>query len=237
LFYTQLGSIAMSGFKERHIAAQERLRRQERLGALAARGHAILCWCNRCAHHARLDARQLSLALGPDFAVPEIGSRLRCSNRRACGRDGGRALAALGEEEEACMSELLEGGCQCGAVRYAIEGAPLLTALCHCSMCRRASAAPAVAWAMFAESQVRFTGAPPAAYASSPEGRRRFCSACGTQIAFTASYIPGLVDITIGSLDRPEAVPPSLHYWDSRRLPWLEIADGLPRHPEFPPPP
>lgn len=70
----------MSGFKDRLIAAQDRLGRPERLGPLAARGGAIFCWCNRCAHHARLDGRQLAMALGPDFAVPEIGARLRCSN-------------------------------------------------------------------------------------------------------------------------------------------------------------
>lgn len=70
----------MSGFKERFIAAQERLTRPDRLGALAVRGGAIFCWCNRCAHHARIDGRQLTLTLGPDFPVPEVGARLRCSN-------------------------------------------------------------------------------------------------------------------------------------------------------------
>jgi hypothetical protein len=70
----------MSGFKERFIAAQERVARPDRLGALAARGGVIFCWCNRCTHHARIDGRQLSLTLGPDFAVPEIGARLRCSS-------------------------------------------------------------------------------------------------------------------------------------------------------------
>jgi hypothetical protein len=69
----------MSGFKERFIAAQERLTRPERLGALAARGGAIFCWCNRCAHHARIDGRRLTLTLGPEFPVPEVGARLRCS--------------------------------------------------------------------------------------------------------------------------------------------------------------
>ena len=70
----------MSGFKERIIAAQERLARPDRLGTLAARGGVIFCWCNRCAHHARIEGRQLSLTLGPDFPIPEIGARLRCSN-------------------------------------------------------------------------------------------------------------------------------------------------------------
>jgi len=57
----------------------------------------------------------------------------------------------------------------------------------------------------------------------------------GTQISYTADFIPGLIDITIGSLDRPEDLAPAVHVWDSRRLPWIELADTLPRHPEFPP--
>jgi hypothetical protein len=129
----------------------------------------------------------------------------------------------------------LEGGCQCGAIRYRVSGEPLMAAICHCTMCRRANAAPAVAWAMFQESQVVFTKGPPAAYASSAEGKRGFCPACGTQISFTADYIPGLIDITVGSLDRPDQVAPTLHYWDSKRLPWVHFADDLPRFQEFPP--
>ena len=76
---------------------------------------------------------------------------------------------------------------------------------------------------------------PPATYASSSGAKRGFCSVCGTQISFTADYIPGLIDITIGSLDHPEMVAPTLHYWDAERLPWVHFADDLPRYPEFPP--
>jgi hypothetical protein len=131
--------------------------------------------------------------------------------------------------------EKLTGGCQCRAIRHEISGAPVIVAVCHCTMCRRANAAPAVAWAMFQESQVEFTRLLPAIYASSPEAKRGFCLTCGTQISFTASYIPGLIDITVGSLDQPHAVSLALHYWDSKRLPWVAFADDLPKHPEFPP--
>ena len=130
---------------------------------------------------------------------------------------------------------VLEGGCQCGSVRYRISGAPVMTALCHCTMCRRANAAPVVAWAMYEDAQVAFTGRPAAVYESSPGCRRGFCPRCGTQISFSADYIPGLIDITIGSLDDPARVSPALHYWDSERLPWAEFADHLPRYAEFPP--
>lgn len=128
-----------------------------------------------------------------------------------------------------------EGGCQCGAVRYRVVGEPVMTAICHCSMCRRAHAAPAVAWAMFQESQVSFSADGRAMYASSPEAKRGFCRVCGTPISFAATFIPGLVDIAIGSLDHPEDVAPTLHYWESRRLPWMRLADDLPRYSELPP--
>ncbi|HTE41351.1 MAG TPA: GFA family protein [Steroidobacteraceae bacterium] len=136
------------------------------------------------------------------------------------------------------MGELISevnGGCQCGAVRYQVMGAPIVVALCHCSMCRRANAAPAVAWAMYSESQVQFTENGRQFYRSSPEAQRGFCPKCGTQISFTAEYIPGLIDLTVGSFDAPETLQPSLHYWDSKRLPWVKFADALPRHAEFPP--
>src|SRR5260370_2404122 len=34
----------------------------------------------------------------------------------------------------------LTGGCQCGAVRYEIAGAPVATYVCHCRECRKQSA-------------------------------------------------------------------------------------------------
>ena len=129
----------------------------------------------------------------------------------------------------------IKGGCQCGAVRYEVTGAPLMTAICHCTMCRRANAAPAVAWALFEEPQVTFTQATPKRYASSEEALRGFCKACGTPISFTATYIPGLIDLTIGSMDKPDSVAPDFHYWHAEHLAWAEFADGLPRHPGFPP--
>ena len=127
------------------------------------------------------------------------------------------------------------GGCQCGDIRYTISGEPVLAALCHCTMCRKAHAAPVVAWAMFQQSQVSFSKENPKQYNSSKDAQRGFCAACGTQISFTASFLPDLIDIAIGSLDNPEAISPSLHYWCSEHLSWAEFADSLPRHPKFPP--
>jgi hypothetical protein len=43
------------------------------------------------------------------------------------------------------------------------------------------------------------------------------------------------VGITLGTLDAPAAVRPTVHGWESERLPWFAVADGLPRFERAPP--
>jgi len=129
---------------------------------------------------------------------------------------------------------VIEGGCQCGQVRFSIIGETRGTAICHCTSCRKAHSAPAVAWAMFKKSEVQISGSSFQKYASSAEAQRGFCSACGTQISFEAAYMSGLIDIAVCSLDEPEPFAPSLHLWHSEHIPWAEFADNLPRHSETP---
>ncbi len=35
------------------------------------------------------------------------------------------------------MSEVHEGGCVCGAIRYRVRGEPLRAYVCHCTFCQR----------------------------------------------------------------------------------------------------
>lgn len=133
------------------------------------------------------------------------------------------------------MSERRQGGCLCGAVRYEVAGEPVVVALCHCSMCRRSTAAPAVAWAMFEQGALRFVVGRPAVYASSPGVERAFCAHCGTPLTFRADFLPGLVDVTVGSMDAPATLPPQMHIWAAKQLPWLVLGDALPRHDGLPP--
>ena len=45
------------------------------------------------------------------------------------------------------MDAAMSGGCQCGAVRYALAAMPLRTVLCHCRMCQKAVGQPFAAYA------------------------------------------------------------------------------------------
>lgn len=124
-----------------------------------------------------------------------------------------------------------EGGCLCGAVRYRVRAAPVLRLNCHCTLCRRAAAAPYVPWVTVAAADFAFTRGEPAAYFSSEHGRRRFCAACGTPLLFTDTHRPEWVDVTTCSADDPEPLAPRGHVWAGSKLGWVEISDGYPRYP------
>ena len=60
------------------------------------------------------------------------------------------------------MAEAITGGCLCGELRYEITGPVSIVANCHCTMCRRASGAPFVTWAVVSRNAFRFTAGAPA---------------------------------------------------------------------------
>lgn len=130
------------------------------------------------------------------------------------------------------MATELEGGCFCGAVRYRVTGSPRIVVHCHCTMCRRAQGAAMVTWLIVNQQDFALLKGEPAWYRSSDHGRRGFCGTCGTPLLFTTSERPAVVDITAGSLDRPEAVTPERHVHAVNRVAWLAMNDGLPRHSE-----
>ena len=85
---------------------------------------------------------------------------------------------------------LLSGGCQCGAVRYALTAEPYGTHICHCRMCQLFSGAPVVAASAFPRKAVIFTQGNPKYYQSTHEhtlfykssliAERGFCPNCGS---------------------------------------------------------
>jgi hypothetical protein len=123
-----------------------------------------------------------------------------------------------------------EGGCLCGAVRYRVSGPATHPTLCHCSSCRRASAAPMVAWVTFPRAGFALTGEDPVRYRSSPAVVRSFCGRCGTPISYARDDEPETLDVTTTSLDRAGDFPPADHTWTEDSLPWIGSLDALPRH-------
>jgi hypothetical protein len=127
---------------------------------------------------------------------------------------------------------MLHGGCFCGAIRYEIQGTPFQETNCHCSICRRTSGAPFVAWFSVRKVSFRFVAGEPRRFRSSAQGTRSFCPACGTPVTCELEEFPEEIDVTLCSLDTPEVVQPQDHTWTRRQVAWVKLADGLPSYPE-----
>ena len=79
---------------------------------------------------------------------------------------------------------VLTGGCQCGAVRFAVKAAPVKISICHCRMCQKASGAPFASFADIDKGDFAWTKGKPAAFRSSSIAERDFCARCGTPLSF-----------------------------------------------------
>ena len=117
--------------------------------------------------------------------------------------------------------EEITGGCFCGAIRYRFTSGAYPVADCHCTLCRRTSGAPYVSWVVVPGTAFSYTRGEPAVLRSSDAGTRYYCRDCGTPLGCVSTRHPDIVDITLGSLDTPEAFPPTLTVFEDTRLPWL----------------
>jgi len=115
----------------------------------------------------------------------------------------------------------MTGGCQCGAVRYALFETPEST-VCHCRMCQKAVGGPFAALSKVKTISFAWTRGEPASFQSSSAAERHFCSACGTPLTF--HYLIGdAIEVTTGSLDHPATVPITKNFGTESRLPWIEL--------------
>ena len=123
----------------------------------------------------------------------------------------------------------MDGHCLCGAVSWACEGEATWSALCHCETCRRNTSAPVAAFIGLLREDFSWTGADPAAYASSPGVERLFCPSCGSAMAFVGGGYPDEIFLLAATLSDPSSYAPDMHVHYAERLPWLHIDDDLPK--------
>ena len=72
----------------------------------------------------------------------------------------------------------------------------------------------------------------PQKFASSPRVRRAFRGQCGTSLTYESDMFPDEIDITIRSLDDPQAVPPREQTQAAEKLEWINLNDIRPIYPQ-----
>lgn len=114
------------------------------------------------------------------------------------------------------------GGCQCGAVRYRIAELGRAT-ICHCRMCQKAFGG--FFGPLVTAKGIEWTRGSPAIFASSNKVERGFCAKCGTPLTYDWG---GDLEVSIGSLDNPEAAPPVLQVNPAEQLSYFATLHTLP---------
>ena len=122
---------------------------------------------------------------------------------------------------------VLTGGCQCGALRFALSAPPVKVRICHCRMCQKASGSPFASFAEIENGDFSWTRGKPSAFQSSSLAERDFCPACGTPLSFRRIGGPK-IEIMIGAFDRPDRLVPTRQYGTESRLGWVVAISNLP---------
>ena len=121
----------------------------------------------------------------------------------------------------------LTGGCQCGAVRFAIYAEPVRIGLCHCRMCQKAVGGPFISLAEVSVDEFAWTHGQPASFKSSSIAARDFCANCGTPLSYRK--IGGTtIELTTGSFDKPDTVTPTYAVGTESWLSWTGSIANLP---------
>jgi hypothetical protein len=130
------------------------------------------------------------------------------------------------------MSEVKEaiasGGCQCGALRYALYVAPQNSHVCHCRMCQRATGGLFAALAGAPKSAFAWIKGEPGVFASSNLATRAYCRDCGTPLSFSYNLPEARFYVTIGSLDDPSSAPIGIQYGTESKISWVKFCEDVP---------
>jgi hypothetical protein len=115
---------------------------------------------------------------------------------------------------------LAQGGCLCGALRYAVSAAPTRLTICHCRFCQRATGSAYMVEPVFQKNDFALTAGKASVYGHRSEGSGKivdvhFCGTCGTKLFLSFERFPDVVGIYAGTFDDPnwlERAPETLKH-------------------------
>lgn len=116
------------------------------------------------------------------------------------------------------------GGCNCGQVRYELDGEPIRVGLCHCETCRKHTGSAFSHFGVWPRGSARISGE--AGCWEVRAGGDRFCRTCGASL-FTWVDEEDEIEVKLGTLDGPpNGLEPQYELWTIRREPWLAPREG-----------
>ncbi|MFC3532678.1 GFA family protein [Vogesella facilis] len=135
--------------------------------------------------------------------------------------------------------QVLDGGCQCGQLRYRVSGRVAALFACHCRDCQRHSASAFGMALWLRDYQLTLLQGRSAQWARHTPGGKvtdcHFCPQCGSRLFHHNRATPQFLSIKPGSLDDTSWLRPAAHIWTDSAQPWLPLpvdVPGLPGNPD-----
>lgn len=123
------------------------------------------------------------------------------------------------------------GGCQCGAVRYALSGPPFAVYNCHCKDCQRLSGGTHTMSMVVSAGLLELTAGEFDPHRKVADSGRiavmMLCAECGALIWNEPQIAPDLRILKPGTLDDMSWAVPVGNIWTRSRAPWATIDDSL----------
>ena len=123
------------------------------------------------------------------------------------------------------------GGCQCGAVRFRVDGELGEASICHCRMCQKATGGLFGPYVTAPADSLVWTRGSRQRFQSSNKVQRGFCAACGSPLTFEFEGA-SVVGLAIGALDLPGDVRITEQLASRARIADFAQLAALPEHPE-----
>ena len=124
----------------------------------------------------------------------------------------------------------IKGGCVCGAVTYEITGEPMFVGHCACENCQKSTGTGHNSIAAYPDAQVTVHGEVTSYVGKGDSGQAtmaQFCPICGSRLFSRPSVMPGVVMVSLGTMDADAALEPTMLIYGKRRRAWDYVPPGL----------
>ena len=130
------------------------------------------------------------------------------------------------------MTEIHEGGCFCGEVRYRTCGEPVRVSLCSCEWCKKRTGSAFGVSVYFNAEDIVFSKSNMKSFRLTSDAGRwietGFCRNCGTTVTWKLEFLPGKRGIAGGTFDDPSFWYKPERYVFARSKPaWLDVPQGI----------
>ena len=135
-------------------------------------------------------------------------------------------------ERGGAETRVLDGSCECGAVRYRVADEFKYASNCHCSRCRAATGSAFKPFAGIEREKLELTAGGDALLIVGDEDLNDTrCGTCGS-LLYSVIADGAYVHVALGSLVDAPSMRPTKHIFVGSKAPWFEITDDLPQFEE-----